>query len=264
MRRLFDNGTGTPWVGEDPQTEGCGDMSDLLSLRMVVVANSQRERDLLREGALMASMPIELAEHNGATGPGAIALGADVVLIDGSLADNDKAAAVKAAQGLKPAPVVLCVGGSRVDGTTGLVKKPTDPEGARVLADQCVRLCAPVRALVIDDSPTMRNIVKKILSGSRFKFMAEEAQEGIAGIAQLRTGKFDIAFLDYNMPGLNGLETLSEIRREMPKVAVVMITSTLDPAVADRARMAGALAFLKKPFYPADIDMIAERFFGLK
>lgn len=239
-------------------------MSDLLSLRMIVVANSQRERDVLREGAVQASMPIEIAEHNGATGPGAIAQGADVVLIDGSLADNDKAAAVKAAQSLTPAPVVLCVGGARVEGATGLVKKPVDAEGARALADQCVRLCAPIRALVVDDSPTMRNIVKKILSASRFKFVVEDAQEGIAGIAQLRTGKFDIAFLDYNMPGLNGLETLSEIRREMPNVAVVMITSTLDPAVADRARIAGALAFLKKPFYPADIDTVAEKFFGLK
>lgn len=238
--------------------------SDLLSLRMVVVANSQRERDLLRQGATQAAMPIEVAEHNGATAPAAIARGADVVLIDGSLADNDKTAAMRAAQSLLPLPVVLCVGGPRLDGATGAVQRPADAEGARVLADQCVRLCAPVRALVVDDSPTMRNIVKKILQASRFKFAIEDVQEGIAALAQLRSGKFHMAFLDYNMPGLNGLETLSEIRREMPNVAVVMITSTLDPAVADRARTAGALAFLKKPFYPADIDGVAEKYFGLK
>jgi FixJ family two-component response regulator len=39
-------------------------------------------------------------------------------------------------------------------------------------------------------------------------------------------------------------------------VAVVLITSSLDAALADRARAAGAFAFLKKPFYPADIDAI--------
>ena len=66
------------------------------------------------------------------------------------------------------------------------------------------------------------------------------------------------------MPGLNGLETLSEIRRESPGVAVVMMTSTLDNAIADRAHTAGALAFLKKPFYPADIDNVLERYFGLR
>jgi len=46
-------------------------------------------------------------------------------------------------------------------------------------------------------------------------------------------------------------------------VAVVMMTSTLDNAIADRAHAAGALAFLKKPFYPADIDRLLERYYGL-
>jgi CheY-like chemotaxis protein len=70
-------------------------------------------------------------------------------------------------------------------------------------------------------------------------------------------------FLDYNMPGLNGFETLSEIKRESPNVAVVMMTSTVDDAIADRAHASGALAFLKKPFYPADIDRVLERYYGL-
>jgi FixJ family two-component response regulator len=56
---------------------------------------------------------------------------------------------------------------------------------------------------------------------------------------------------------------LSEIRREIPNVAVVMMTSTVDNAIADRAHAAGALAFLKKPFYPADIDAVLERYYGL-
>ena len=76
----------------------------------------------------------------------------------------------------------------------------------------------------------------------------------MAALDQLRTGKFGMVFLDYNMPGLNGFETLAEIKRDNPNVAVVMMTSALDNAVADRAQAAGALAFLKKPFYPADID----------
>ena len=80
----------------------------------------------------------------------------------------------------------------------------------------------------------------------------------------LRGDKFGLVFLDYNMPGFNGLETLSEIKRENAHVAVVMISSTLDTGLADRALEAGALAFLKKPFYPADIDNVLERYFGLR
>ena len=91
-----------------------------------------------------------------------------------------------------------------------------------------------------------------------------EAAEGFAALEQLRSGRFGLVFLDYNMPGFNGLETLSEIKRESPGVAVVMMTSTLDNAIADRAYAAGALAFLKKPFYPADIDRVLENYYGLQ
>jgi CheY-like chemotaxis protein len=53
----------------------------------------------------------------------------------------------------------------------------------------------------------------------------------------------------------NGIETLKEIRRQHEDIAVVMITSSLDPALQDRA---------KKPFYPADIDAILECYYGLQ
>jgi CheY-like chemotaxis protein len=90
-----------------------------------------------------------------------------------------------------------------------------------------------------------------------------EAEEGNAALYQLRGGNFGMVFLDYNMPGLNGFETLSEIKRESPNVAVVMMTAKMDEAMADRARASGALSFLKEPFYPADIDAVLTRFYGL-
>jgi len=71
-------------------------------------------------------------------------------------------------------------------------------------------------------------------------------------------------FLDYNMPGLNGVETLSEIKRQYPQLRVVIMTSTENDVIAERARAAGAAAFLRKPFYPADIDAILHRLFGLQ
>ena len=80
--------------------------------------------------------------------------------------------------------------------------------------------------LVVDDSPTMRSIVRKILAASRFRLDIAEAQEGIEALKQIASGKFDLVFLDYNMPGLNGVETLSEIKRQFPKLGVVIMTST--------------------------------------
>ena len=117
-----------------------------------------------------------------------------------------------------------------------MLTKPTNVDDARKLAEICVRAKIPTRVLIVDDSGTMRSIVRKILSASRFALDIHEAAEGIAALNQLRGGNFGIVFLDYNMPGLNGIETLSEIKRESPNVAVVMMTSTVDNAIADRAR----------------------------
>ena len=71
-------------------------------------------------------------------------------------------------------------------------------------------------------------------------------------------------FLDYNMPGLNGVETLAEIKRQSPQPAGR--DHDLDGGRRGRGAgaAAGAAAFLKKPFYPADIDAVLHRIFGLQ
>ena len=149
-------------------------------------------------------------------------------------------------------------------GADGVVVKPANLDQAKKLVERCVRLRLPNRVLVVDDSLTMRSIVRKILVASRFRLELAEAQEGVDALKQIATGKFDLVFLDYHMPGLNGVEALTAIKRQQPNLHVVMMTSTKDDAIAEQARRAGAAAFLKKPFYPADIDMILHRIFGLQ
>jgi CheY-like chemotaxis protein len=144
-----------------------------------------------------------------------------------------------------------------------MLVQPTNVNEASKLAEMCIRAKIPTRVLIVDDSSTMRSIVRKTMSASRFALDVQEAPEGLAALSQLRTGNFGLVFLDYNMPGFTGFETLSEIKREVPNVAVVMMTSTVDNTIASRAHAAGALAFLKKPFFPADIDAVLERYFGL-
>ncbi len=121
----------------------------------------------------------------------------------------------------------------------------------------------PTRVLIVDDSDTMRSIVRKILAASRFELDIHEAADGTAALDQLRNGKFGMVFLDYSMPGLNGADILLGIKRESPNVAIVMMTSALDNAASGRPRLSGALGFLKKPFYPNDVDAVLKRYFGL-
>jgi DNA-binding NtrC family response regulator len=109
----------------------------------------------------------------------------------------------------------------------------------------------------------MRGIVRKILAASRFELDIHEAAESTAALDQLRNGSFGMVFLDYNMPRLNGADILLGIKRESPDVAIVMMSSALNRGAAGRPHLSGALGFLKKPFYPADVDAVLERYFGL-
>lgn len=240
---------------------------DLVSLRMLLIGAARPDQDIWRQGATRASFPIEFSAQDPATATGTLASGgADICLLDGALPDAFKSAMVKAAGLAHPAPLVFVSaarGTARVEGADGMLAKPASADDARKLAEICIRTKIPTKVMVVDDSGTMRSIVRKILSASRFALAIHEVSEGIAALNELRTGNFGLVFLDYNMPGLNGFETLSEIKRESPNVAVVMMTSTVDNAIADRAHAAGALAFLKKPFYPADIDAVLERYYGV-
>jgi CheY-like chemotaxis protein len=240
---------------------------DLVSLRMLLVAATPSNYDLWRQGAGMAALPVEFAACDLSSATNTFARGgADICIVDGDFSEPETAAVIKIARARQPAPLVFLsarAGSKRPEGVDGMLDKPSTVDDARRLAELCIRTKIPTRVLIVDDSGTMRSIVRKILTASRFALDLYEAAEGFDALGQLRGGQFGLVFLDYNMPGLNGFETLHEIKRENPKIAVVMMTSTVDAAVAERAQNSGALAFLKKPFYPADIDRLLERYFGL-
>ncbi len=241
---------------------------ELVSLRMLVVAAAPSQQNLWQKGAAMASVPIEFAvEDAGAAAVAALKGGdVDLCVMDAALSDADKAAVTVAARAARPAPLLFASvarGTPRPDNVDGALARPANADDACKLAEICARTKIPTRVLIVDDSVTMRSIVRKILLASNFALDVYEATEGIAALKQLGTGRFDFVFLDYNMPGFNGFETLSEIKRLTPKVSVVMMTSMASNVVIKRAQASGALAFLKKPFYPADIDTVIELHFGL-
>jgi len=240
---------------------------DLVSLRLLLASSVPSEQNLWRQGASLASVPIDFSADEAAACCKLLAKGGvDICVIDARLSSADQNAVLKAARAVEPTPFVVVsspTGAGRLEGTDGVLEKPSGADEARKLVETCIRAKIPTRVLIVDDSGTIRSIVRKILSASHFAMVCQEAEEGTDALNQLRNGNFGMVFLDYNMPGLNGVETLSEIKRETPNVGVVMMTSQVDAAIADRARAAGALAFLKKPFYPADIDAVLARYYGL-
>jgi DNA-binding response OmpR family regulator len=239
---------------------------DLLTLRMIVVSALDGVRELWQEGVILASVPIEFSVCDSAVAAAKLAKdNADIVILDAALATADRDAVIKAARAAKPQPLIALSalpGTDRVEGVDSIFPKPANAADVHALVERCIRTRLPKRVLIVDDSKTMRSIVRKILSASRFALDVSEAEEGAGALSKI-AGGYDVVLLDYNMPGFNGIETLAEIKRVAPHVVVVLMTSTEDEAIAGRAQASGAVAFLKKPFYPADIDTVLEYVYDL-
>jgi len=242
-------------------------IDELLSLRVVAVSPSAEERDLLRHAVSTLSVPVEFVAADAATAAGCLAGGADIVYIDDSLAPPEIARTIAAARAaLNPPFSVLLSDRESSAGpfaTDALASRPAQPESAKRLVESSIRVRLPSRVLVVDDSVTMRSIVRKLLAGTSFPLDVSEAEEGFAALKLVRERAVDLVFLDYNMPGFSGLETLAEFRRERRRLYVVIMTSVDDDSLAERAREQGA-AFLKKPFFQADIEAVLCRFYGLR
>lgn len=239
---------------------------EFVSLNMMLMGIVGSELELWRQGAALASIPVDFAAHDSTSGIATLAEGGvDICVLDGGLPEAVKSAALASTRTLRSKPhlfVRAVRGVVPPNGMTGTLTKPANVADAHRMVELCVRTKRPTRVLIVDDSSTMRGIVRKILSASRFRLDLHDAAEGLEALARLRQGPFDLVFLDYNMPGLDGCETLSEIKREAPQVAVVMMTAVAENDVADRATALGALGFLRKPFYPADIDRLLDRYYG--
>jgi CheY-like chemotaxis protein len=121
-----------------------------------------------------------------------------------------------------------------------------------------------MRALIVDDSRTMRLMVRRVLDGSIFRLDIEEANDGMSALSRFAHASFDLVFLDYNMPGLNGIETLEQVRARDPGTKVIMISAERDEEHVHQAKALGASAFLYKPFFRADVDRALHRALGLK
>jgi CheY-like chemotaxis protein len=247
---------------------------DFVSVRILSVCASEPDADLLRQGAKLAAIPAHFT-HVAAPASARAALtegNVDIALLDSTMAETDMKEFFTAVRATRHPPAVVLVAPTSEEATelaaTGVADaiavKPAKLPDAKMLIESCTRLKVPSRVLVVDDSSTMRNIVRKVLTNCRFPLEIFEATDGLDALKQLGAGKFDFIFLDYNMPGLDGIEMLTQIKRQHPRTEIIVMTSAQDEALARRARDAGAAGFLKKPFYPADIDTVLYTFHGLR
>lgn len=106
-----------------------------------------------------------------------------------------------------------------------------------------------MRALVVDDSRTMRRIVAKILEGLGYETsQAENGQEALDALQQ--GDSVDLVTVDWNMPVMDGLELVGHVRknRDLRSVTLMMVTTEAEQSQIVRALAAGAHEYLIKPF----------------
>lgn len=111
--------------------------------------------------------------------------------------------------------------------------------------------------LVVDDDRDLRDNLVEVLATAGFSL--HSAGDGEQALQELAAREFDLVLLDAIMPGLSGMETLSLIKRNHPKVKVIMLTafSTVDGAVA--AMRSGADDYVTKPFKISDLLVAVRR-----
>ena len=106
-----------------------------------------------------------------------------------------------------------------------------------------------MRALVVDDSRTMRRIVAKTLEGLGYETsQAENGQEALDALQQ--GDAVDLVTVDWNMPVMDGLELVGHVRknRDLRSVTLMMVTTEAEQSQIVRALAAGAHEYLIKPF----------------
>ena len=111
--------------------------------------------------------------------------------------------------------------------------------------------------LIVDDDPELRSNLKEILQDEGYT--TEEAASGREAIGKASSEQFSIILLDLMMPGMDGIETLAELRRISPKTKVVMITAFATVENAVNAIKKGASDYITKPFRIEELLAIIRR-----
>lgn len=120
--------------------------------------------------------------------------------------------------------------------------------------------------LIVDDSRSMRAVIKKTILMSGFKVdQCLEAGNGREALDVLAKAWVDVIILDINMPEMNGLEFLEELKKDslLKAIPVIVISTESSEKRIQNAFDLGAKGFIKKPFLPEEIKKVFYEVIGV-
>ena len=111
--------------------------------------------------------------------------------------------------------------------------------------------------LLVDDEPENRRSYQEILNDLGFKVIAEA--DGLSALSVVREGvTIDLVITDYRMPGMNGLDFITSLRRLLLKVPVIMITAFGDIETYLQSFSLGVFEYVNKPVTKEEFERIVK------
>jgi two-component system invasion response regulator UvrY len=110
-----------------------------------------------------------------------------------------------------------------------------------------------IQILVADDHPVVRRGIRQIVTAAGDMRVADEAASGRELLDRARTVDHDLVLLDLSMPEMIGLDLLKQLKRERPKIPIVILTVSSENQFAIRALKAGAAGYLTKDSAPTEL-----------
>lgn len=114
-----------------------------------------------------------------------------------------------------------------------------------------------VRVLLVDDEPRLRDVLTRAVKG--MGFAASSVGSAEAALAQLAQQPADILLLDLNLPGMDGMNLLAQLRRDQPAVQVIILTGFGAMEAAQQAIRLDAVDFLTKPCGMGELERALSR-----
>ncbi|MFB2550014.1 response regulator [Ensifer soli] len=116
--------------------------------------------------------------------------------------------------------------------------------------------------LTVDDSASIRMTTKITLSNAGYK--VTEAVDGLDGLNKAKSGQFDLIVTDLNMPNMNGIRMIEELRKSPAHtgIPIIFLTTESDADMKAKAKAAGATGWITKPFDPETLVKIARKVLG--
>ena len=118
------------------------------------------------------------------------------------------------------------------------------------------------RILTVDDSASIRLTTNLDLSGAGYS--VTEAVNGAEGIEKATSGTYDLIVTDLNMPVMDGLTMIRELRKipSQMGIPIIFLTTESDGSIKEQAKAAGATGWLTKPFDPQNLVKVVRKVLG--